>query len=60
MGRYSERFLVRFLFDILKSSLVGLEILLRSLIDARKGYQTNDVSTIERVHNSVQGLTRGD
>jgi len=35
-------------------------ILLGSLIDVGKEYQTNDVWTIESVPNSMQGLTRGD
>jgi len=38
MGMYSERLLVRFLLDILKSSLVGLDNSAWELIDVGKGY----------------------
>jgi len=38
MGMYSGRLLVRFLLDTLKSSLVGWDILIGSLIDVGKGY----------------------
>jgi len=60
MGMYSEILLVRFLLDILKSSLVDLHNSAGSLIDVGKEFWTNDVWTIERVPNIMQGLTRGD
>jgi len=38
MGMYSERLLVRFVLDILKSCLVGLDSSAWELIDVGKGY----------------------